>query len=154
MSNAILDKPGKLDPAEWEAVKRHPVYTEAILSRIPQFAELALVSAAHHERLDGKGYPRGLHAEEIALETRIITICDVFDAITAARPYREAIAIPRALEMMHESVDSALDAECFQALIRVVEALERPEVASVPVPGTRRRSLTGPKSLPRSATGS
>ncbi|HTU59265.1 MAG TPA: HD domain-containing phosphohydrolase, partial [Polyangiales bacterium] len=153
VSNAILDKPGKLNPEEWEAVKRHPVYTEAILSRIPQFAELALVSAAHHERLDGKGYPRGLQAEAIALETRIITICDVFDAITAARPYREAIAIPRALEIMRESVDTALDAECFEALTRVVNALERPEQASVPVPGTRRRSLTGPTSVSRTATG-
>src|SRR5512133_3538059 len=69
VSNAILDKPGKLDATEWAAVKRHAVYTESILGRIQIFDELARVSAAHHERLDGGGYPRGLKAADIVLET-------------------------------------------------------------------------------------
>lgn len=60
VSNSILDKPGKLDEAEWVAVRRHAAYTESILGRIKSFDELARVSAAHHERLDGGGYPRGL----------------------------------------------------------------------------------------------
>jgi HD-GYP domain-containing protein (c-di-GMP phosphodiesterase class II) len=125
VSNAILDKPGKLDEAEWEAVRMHAVYTEEILSRIPQFAALAVVSAAHHERLDGKGYPRGLTAPQITLETRIITTADIFDAITAARPYRGAIPVPKTLEIMAETVGTALDADCFAALRRVVDAMER-----------------------------
>ena len=116
VSNSVLDKPGKLDAAEWEAVKRHAAYTEAILSRIEAFAELARVSAAHHERLDGGGYPRGLKGDEITLETRIITTADIFDAITAERPYRGAIPIPRTLEMMAENVGTAIDARCFAAL--------------------------------------
>ena len=68
VSNSVLDKPGKLDDEEWAAVKAHAMYTETILSRINAFSELARVSAAHHERLDGKGYPRGLMADEICLE--------------------------------------------------------------------------------------
>lgn len=124
VSNSILDKPGKLDAGEWDAVKKHPTYTEEILSRIPQFAELAVVSAAHHERLDGKGYPRGLSADSIALETRIITTADIFDAITAERPYRAAIPLEKSLDMMRESVGSALDPACFAALERVVKTLE------------------------------
>ncbi len=117
----MLDKPGKLDAEEWEAVQRHAAYTEAILSRIGAFGELARVSGAHHERLDGKGYPRGLSADDISLETRIITTADIFDAITAERPYRAAVPIPRTLEIMAENVGTAIDARCFDALRRTLE---------------------------------
>src|SRR5574343_223165 len=123
VSNSFLDKPGKLDADEWAAVQAHAAYTEAILSRIDAFAELARVSAAHHERLDGKGYPRGLTAEQITVETRIITTADIFDAITAERPYRGAIPIPRTLEMMAENVGTAIDPDCFAALKQVIERL-------------------------------
>lgn len=116
VSNSILDKPGKLDEDEWAAVKAHAAYTEAILGRITAFAELARVSGAHHERLDGKGYPRGLMASEISQETRIITCADIFDAITAERPYRGAVPIPRTLEIMSENVGSAIDPVCFEVL--------------------------------------
>ncbi|MGZ8288849.1 MAG: HD-GYP domain-containing protein [Telluria sp.] len=116
VSNSVLDKAGKLDDDEWAAVKLHAEYTETILSRIRAFSELAQVAASHHERLDGRGYPRGLRAEEISLETRIITTADIFDAITADRPYRGPIPIPRALEMMEETVGTAIDAGCFAAL--------------------------------------
>ncbi|HVE89904.1 MAG TPA: HD domain-containing phosphohydrolase [Burkholderiaceae bacterium] len=120
VSNAVLDKPGKLDAAEWEAVKRHSMYTEQILSRIGPLGDLALVAAAHHERLDGAGYPRGLGADAIAIETRIITTADIFDAISADRPYRKAVPIPQTLEMMAESVGTAIDPLCFEALKEVV----------------------------------
>ena len=123
VSNSILDKPGKLDDDEWRAVQAHAQYTEAILARIDAFAELARVAGAHHERLDGKGYPRGLTADEISLETRIITTADIFDAITAERPYRGAIPIPKTLEMMAEHVGTAIDPDCFAALQRVITRL-------------------------------
>jgi HD-GYP domain-containing protein (c-di-GMP phosphodiesterase class II) len=116
VSNSVLDKAGKLDDEEWEAVKLHATYTETILSRIPAFSELAKVAGAHHERLDGKGYPRGVRESEISLETRIITIADIFDAITAERPYRGATPVPRTLEIMTETVGAAIDARCFDAL--------------------------------------
>ena len=123
VSNAVLDKPGKLDEDEWAAVKRHAQYTESILSRIDAFGELAQVAGAHHERLDGRGYPRGLQAAEISLETRIITTADIFDAITAERPYRGAVPVDKTLAIMREEVDKAIDARCLAALEQIVDSL-------------------------------
>jgi HD-GYP domain-containing protein (c-di-GMP phosphodiesterase class II) len=119
VSNTILDKPGKLTDAEYEAVKMHAVYTGKILERVRAFDELARVSAAHHERLDGKGYPLGLTAEHITLETRIITTADIFDAITAERPYRGAMPISKTLAIMQESVGTAIDPACFASLVKL-----------------------------------
>lgn len=125
VSNTILDKPGKLEADEWEAVKRHAFYSESILSRIGIFNELAAVSGAHHERLDGGGYPKGLKAEQITLETRIITVADIFDAITAERPYRGAIPVAETLEIMAKNVGTAIDPDCFQALKRIAGNLPK-----------------------------
>lgn len=113
VSNAVLDKPGKLNDAEWAAMRMHPVHTETILSKLPIFADLASVAAAHHERPDGRGYPKGLGDAEITLETRLITLADVFDALTAQRPYREAMPIAQALEIMQSECGSALDGDLF-----------------------------------------
>ena len=123
VSNSVLDKAGALDPEEWKAVRAHAALTESILSRIDAFSELARVAGAHHERLDGGGYPRGLMANDITMETRIITTADIFDAITAARPYRGAIPIPQALEMMGKTVGTALDPDCYAALQRAIALL-------------------------------
>lgn len=123
VSNAVLDKAGKLDADEWKAVQHHAALTESILSRIDAFSELARVAAAHHERLDGGGYPRGLKAADITLETRIITTADIFDAITAERPYRGAVPIPQTLEMMAKTVGTALDPICFDALKQAMARL-------------------------------
>jgi len=125
VSNALLDKPGKLDEAEWVTMRGHAALTQAILSRIDVFAELAAVAAAHHERLDGKGYPRGLKADEISLETRIITTADIFDALTADRPYRPAVPVARTLEIMAGQLETALDRRCLDALTQAVAALEQ-----------------------------
>ncbi|WP_279305917.1 HD-GYP domain-containing protein [Pokkaliibacter plantistimulans] len=116
VSNTVLDKPGKLDPQEWEAVKMHATYSEQILSRIKAFSALARVAAAHHERLDGTGYPRGLQAEEITPFTRIITTADIFDAISSARPYHEATPTPKTLAIMAQMRGTALDPNCYAAL--------------------------------------
>ncbi|MEO5565655.1 MAG: HD-GYP domain-containing protein [Luteimonas sp.] len=120
VSNTILDKPGRLDADEWVAVQRHAAYTAQILERVTPFAELAPVAAAHHEKLDGTGYPLGLAGAAIALETRIITVADIFDAISAERPYHPPTPIPQTLEIMREVVGTAIDADCFAALERVV----------------------------------
>ena len=120
VSNSILDKPGPLDAGEWVSVRQHPVHTEAILSRIGAFSELARVAGAHHERLDGAGYPRGLKAEQISLETRIITTADIFDAISAERPYRGAVPVPETLVIMAKTVGTAIDPLCFDALQQTV----------------------------------
>ncbi|GAB1266221.1 HD-GYP domain-containing protein [Aurantivibrio infirmus] len=121
VSNSVLDKPGKLTDEEYESVKMHAVYTGEILERIKPFRELAQVSSAHHERLDGKGYPLGLKSENIALETRIITTADIFDAITAERPYRGAMSVDKTLSIMSNSIDTAIDPECFNSLKNLID---------------------------------
>lgn len=120
VSNTILDKPGKLDDAEWEIMRMHSAHSEAILSRIGAFRGLAPIAGAHHERLDGKGYPRGLAGDQISLETRLITTADIFDALTADRPYRTAMSITKALGIMSGMVGTQIDANCFAALQRAL----------------------------------
>jgi putative nucleotidyltransferase with HDIG domain len=116
VSNQVLDKPGKPDEAEWESIRRHPVQSEAILARVAAFADIAPVAAAHHERLDGKGYPYGLVGDEICLEARILTVADVFDALSAERPYRAAMPISKALSILDADAGSAFDPACIAAL--------------------------------------
>lgn len=121
VSNAILDKAGPLDADEWVLMRRHATHSEEILGRISAFGELARVAGAHHERLDGRGYPRGLEARSILLESRIITVADIFDALSADRPYRAAMPIDQALDVMGGMVGSgALDPLCFEALVLAV----------------------------------
>ena len=116
VSSAVLEKPAGLDDREWVEMRDHAEHTRAILSRIGAFEAFADLAAAHHERLDGGGYPRRLQGREIATETRIITVCDFYDALTADRPYRAALPPEQALAIMAQSVGTALDAECFDLL--------------------------------------
>lgn len=116
VSNAILDKPAKLDEREWVEMRDHAAHTQEILGRICVLADLAPVAAAHHERLDGRGYPLGLAASEIGRETRIITICDFYDALTADRPYRGAMGKDAALAIIEGEIGGAIDPDCFAAL--------------------------------------
>jgi len=124
VSNDILDKPGKLNDTEWEVMRDHARHTEMILSHLSPFADLARVAAAHHERLDGGGYPYGLTADEIRIETRIITVADFFDAITAERPYRGPIPVDRAIEIMRDEVATAIDEVVLNALIERLPPLQ------------------------------
>jgi len=116
VSNKILDKPGGLDDREWSEMRDHAVHTQAILGRIGALTDLAPVAAAHHERLDGAGYPLGLAQSQITLETRVITVCDFYDALTSDRPYRRNLATREALGIMAAQVGHALDERCFEAL--------------------------------------
>lgn len=116
VSNAVLDKPGPLDEREWEEMRGHASHTLAILDRIGPLHAMAAIAAAHHERLDGRGYPQGLADTAIGRETRIITVCDFYDALTSDRPYRPALTRKEALDIMRKSIGSAIDAECFAAL--------------------------------------
>jgi HD-GYP domain-containing protein (c-di-GMP phosphodiesterase class II) len=116
VSNTILDKPGKLDETEWIEMRGHAAQSEIILARVPAFADMARVGGAHHERLDGKGYPRQLTDVSICPMTRIISTADVFDALTADRPYRAAMRVPDALAIIRTDVGAAIDATCFAAL--------------------------------------
>ncbi|WP_210396853.1 HD-GYP domain-containing protein [Motiliproteus sediminis] len=139
VSNSILDKPGKLDADEWRAVQAHAAFTEQILEKMSPFIDLARMAGAHHEKLDGTGYPRGLEAADISLMTRIVTTADIFDAITAERPYRPAIEVHKALAIMAENVGTALDPDCFAALkVALTKLPERytQELSQQPLPNS------------------
>ncbi len=124
ISNTILDKPAKLSEEEFEVMKSHPLHSADILAGVSVFADMAGVARSHHERLDGKGYPDGLHASQISLDTRIVTTADVFDALTADRPYRKAMPVSQALAIMAQDVNKAFDPVCFDALQRALNRAE------------------------------
>lgn len=116
VSNRILDKPGKLSEEEFRDVRTHPVHTLSILARAPCFAHLAELAANHHEKLDGSGYPRSLAAEELDLAMRVLSVADVYEALTAERPYRAAIPVEEALAIIGREVPKRLDADVLKAL--------------------------------------
>jgi putative nucleotidyltransferase with HDIG domain len=118
VSNSILEKPGTLTNYEWEVIKRHPYYTFEILRRIPGFEELSEVAGAHHEKLDGSGYYAHLSAEQLTLEMRILTVADIFDALAAKRPYRDAMPLDQVFDIMQKSAPKAIDAQCLDALMQ------------------------------------
>ncbi len=114
--NTILDKRESLGPDDWAVIKRHPLLSRQILEKIELFSAAAEIAACHHERLDGKGYFRGLSAEALGLSARIVAVADVFEAMTAARPYRPAMSEERALGIMRKSSGDHLAADVIAAL--------------------------------------
>jgi HD-GYP domain-containing protein (c-di-GMP phosphodiesterase class II) len=118
VSNSILEKPGALSNYEWEVIKKHPYYTFEILRRIPGFEDLSEVAGAHHEKLDGSGYYAHLSGEQLTLEMRILTVADIFDALAAKRPYRDAMPIEQVFGIMQKSAPKAIDAQCLDALMQ------------------------------------
>jgi putative nucleotidyltransferase with HDIG domain len=125
VSNVVLDKPGPLTPGEWVEAQQHATYTRNVLSRITIFKELADVAAAHHERPDGLGYPKGLPGDQVTLETRIITAADIFDALTSKRPWRPAMTVEQALETMRGELGTKVDYKVFEALESSMAKLAR-----------------------------
>lgn len=115
VSNRILDKPDKLTDAERNEVKKHPLWTREILDRVDAFRHLAAGAAEHHERLDGMGYPWGLRADSLGLMSRVLAVADVYEALTADRPYRGGLSIDRTLSIMSPDVGGAFDATMFGA---------------------------------------
>ena len=116
ISNSILEKPGKLDNDEWASMRQHPFFTWQILRGIPGFEELSEVAGSHHEKLDGSGYFRGLGGDQIANESRILAVADVFDALTANRPYREGMPLEKVFQILRKDAPRALDGLCVEAL--------------------------------------
>jgi len=110
---------GSLDAAERQQIESHVVYTFNFLSQIPWTKELRRVpeiARAHHEKLNGAGYPYKLHGDQIPLQTKMMTICDIFDALTASdRPYKRAVPVERALSILEECVQAnEIDSELFR----------------------------------------
>ena len=125
ISNLILDKPGELTVEEFEAVKRHPLVTEQILRRVARFADVADIAAAHHEKLDGSGYHRGIHGDELGPPARVLAVADIFEAMTADRPYRQPMEVEQALELMRLDVGPRICPDAFAALEQSADALDR-----------------------------
>ena len=147
VSNRILDKPGALDDDEWRAMRRHPDLTLSILTQVGAFADLAEVAANHHERLDGRGYGRGLTAQQLDAPSRLLAVADVAEALTAARPYRGPLSADEALAIMRRDAGTALDAGAFAACeawlpTRALEAAEArftKDAPGVPAPAPLAR---------------
>ena len=119
--DAILTKPGPLDPAEWEFIRNHTLIGERIIGAAPALVPVARLVRSSHERWDGSGYPDGLAGEAIPLGSRIIAVCDAFDAMTSERPYSVAMVQARALEEIESGGRRQFDPRVAAALRRVVE---------------------------------
>lgn len=116
--DAILTKPGRLTDEEFNVMKMHPSIGERIMSQVRMLhTELPAISE-HHERLDGRGYPKGLTGEQISLAGRIVATADVFDAMTSDRPYRGALSVEEVFDFMRNQVGNHFDGACVDALIR------------------------------------
>jgi len=132
VADAILNKPGRLTPEEFEVIKEHPVQGHMIISSVRSLRQEVAGVRYHHERLDGSGYPDGLVGEEIPLDARIIAVADVFDALTTPRAYRDAWPAERALALIDQDAGPKLDRRCVVALHRVLRRREAAEEADEP----------------------
>jgi diguanylate cyclase (GGDEF)-like protein len=118
--DAILFKPGPLDHDEWALMRRHTLIGEKILAAAPDLARVARLVRSSHENYDGSGYPDGLARREIPLGSRIIAVCDAFDAMTTERPYRRAMSEAIAVGELRRCAGSQFDpdvVECFCAAL-------------------------------------
>jgi putative nucleotidyltransferase with HDIG domain len=117
----ILKKPAALDHEEYDAIKRHPERGLKLLRELGGFAaSVQELVHSHHERLDGTGYPRGLSDCDLSLDTKILTVCDVYDALVSPRVYRDAWSHEAALVLLREETGTAFDERCVAALEAVL----------------------------------
>lgn len=103
-------------------VKQHPYFTYEILARVPVFSDFAYDASCHHERLDGRGYYRGVSGDALSLHARILATADIYDALSATRPYREALPIEKVLSIIQEGRGTQLCPETVDALCQSVGA--------------------------------
>lgn len=115
INNDILNKPGKLTDLEFEEIKKHPEISYHILKSADVYTRLAEYVLSHHERWDGKGYPRGLSGDDIPLVSRIITVADAYEAMTAVRTYKEAFSNEKAIEELKRCSGTQFDPEIVRA---------------------------------------
>lgn len=116
----ILSKPGPLTDEEWVIMKQHPVHAYELLSPINYLQPSLHIPYCHHERWDGKGYPRGLKAEEIPLEARIFAVVDVWDALRSDRPYRSAWPEAKAREYIRENAGYYFDPDIVNLFFQLI----------------------------------
>lgn len=119
--DGILMKPGRLLPEEHMVIQRHSIIGRDLVCRVRALKDVAPIILHHHERMDGSGYPDGLHGEEIALAARIISVVDAYDAMTSPRPYRSAVSPPEALEELRRHAGSQFDTDIVDIIHNVLE---------------------------------
>jgi diguanylate cyclase (GGDEF)-like protein len=132
----ILDKPGPLDEREWEFMRRHPLIGERIVMAAPALANTAPLIRSSHERIDGHGYPDGLAGEKIPLGSRIIAVCDTFDAMSSDRSYRPRVGVDEALQELRRHAGTQFDravVDAFCVEVRRDHAAIGAPAVSVPV---------------------
>lgn len=118
----ILNKKGKLEPAEFEEMKRHVEYSYHILKDLVGLSSLSRqIVLLHHEKLDGSGYPNGFQGDQIPLLVRIATVCDIFSAIVSDRTYNNRISVDTAIEILRSATPAKLDQDVFGTLLQVVD---------------------------------
>jgi HD-GYP domain-containing protein (c-di-GMP phosphodiesterase class II) len=125
VSNSILDKDGKLTPAEWESMKQHPRYSLEILQRVTAFSSFAWTAATHHEKLDGSGYPWKMTGSMLDLPSRILTVSDIYDALTSDRPYRKGLPEAKVSAILSEERGTKLCPNALDALDAVRASASR-----------------------------
>ncbi len=122
ISSSITDKEGRLSEEEWQRMREHPLIGQRILDPIDYLDPVKVCIQTHHERCDGKGYPFGLTAPQIPLETRIISVADAFDAMTHSRPYRQALSLDQAVTELRTYSGTQFDPVVVDGLVRILEA--------------------------------
>ena len=120
----ILDKPGKLTDEEWVIMKTHTINGYHILRSADKYSMLAEYALTHHERWDGKGYPNGLKEDEIPMFSRVISICDSYEAMTADRPYRKALDHKIAIAELNRCAGSQFDAKLVEVFVKSIVEIE------------------------------
>jgi putative nucleotidyltransferase with HDIG domain len=125
IEDAILRKPDRLTPEEFELMKSHTVKGAAILEPIPALAPVIPIVRSHHERWDGQGYPDGLAMEKISVLARIVAVADAFDAMTSTRPYRPAMPMEKALAELAAKAGSHFDPLCVKAFLTVPQQIKK-----------------------------
>jgi putative nucleotidyltransferase with HDIG domain len=118
--DAILKKPGPLEDEEYEVVKCHPRWGDQLAGELGMSDRVRRLIRHHHERLDGAGYPDGKVSEQLDLDVRVLTVCDVYDALISPRVYREAWSPAQALRTLKAEEGTAFDGRCVSALERVI----------------------------------
>jgi HD-GYP domain-containing protein (c-di-GMP phosphodiesterase class II) len=119
LPDEILSKPGPLSTGEWKDVRTHPEMAARLLAS-PELADLRDWIAAHHERPDGQGYPRGIEGDEIPLEARILAVADAYEAMTNERAYRPALSDEEAHGELRGGSGSQFDGEVVEAFLQAL----------------------------------
>ena len=119
----MLNKPGPLDPGEWEVMRAHPLLGVQMVAGIKSLGSAVEVIRCHHERWDGKGYPTGLAGEAIPAGARVFSVADAFDAMTSDRAYRKALSFDRACQEIADGAGSQFDPAVVDAFTAIVPDL-------------------------------